>query len=82
MSLAERTVRPRLEDAVEDHKHLLRVHGAVEWLVVDVAHTFHNIPMRSAVHVRKGRYSVPPHHSLWYGWKVLSQYLGPVCSDQ
>ena len=33
-------VLPRLEDVVEDGKHLLRVHGAMEWLVVDVAHAF------------------------------------------
>ena len=29
-----------------DGKHLLRLHGALEWLVVDVAHAFHNLPIR------------------------------------
>ena len=37
-----RIVLPRLEDG----KHLGRVHFAVEWIVVDVAHAFHNIPIR------------------------------------
>ena len=44
--LLEWLVLPRLEDAVEDGKHLLRVHGAMEWLVVDAAHAFHNTPVR------------------------------------
>ena len=38
MSLTERIALPRLQDAVEDGQHLIRVHGAVEWLVVDVVH--------------------------------------------
>ena len=46
MSPTERIVLPRLEDAVEHGKHLLRVHGATEWLVADVAYAFHNIPIR------------------------------------
>ena len=45
-SLPEPIVSLRLEDSVEDGKHLLWVHGAVEWLVVDGALAFHNIPIR------------------------------------
>ena len=41
--LAERIVVPRL-----DLKHLHWDHGAVEWLVVDVAHAFHNMPIRAS----------------------------------
>ena len=37
---------PRLEDAVENGKHLLQVQDALEWLVVDVAHAFHTVPIR------------------------------------
>ena len=44
--LTERIVLLRLEDAGEDGKHLLRIHGALEWLVVDVAHAVHIIPIR------------------------------------
>ena len=46
VALSERIVLRRLEDVVEDGKHLFRVHVALEWLVVDVAHAFHNIPIR------------------------------------
>ena len=34
---------------MEDGKHLLRVQGAVEWLVVDVPHALHNTPIRPSV---------------------------------
>ena len=47
-----RNVLSRLEVAVEDPKHLLRVRGALEWLVVDVVHALHN------VHVRTGPCSI------------------------
>ena len=50
VSLTERMVQPRLEDAVQDGKNFLQVHGAMEWLVVDVAHAFYNVP---TVRVRK-----------------------------
>ena len=58
MSLTERFVLSRLEGAVEDGKHLLWVHGAVEWLNV------HN------VHVRTGPYSVDRLQRR-HGWQVL-----------
>ena len=46
VALAERTVLPCLEDAVEDGEHLLQIHGAVESLVVEVDHVFHKKPIR------------------------------------
>ena len=47
----ERIVLPRIQDAVDDARQLLRrlsrTHpGALEWLVLDVADAFHNIPLR------------------------------------
>ena len=40
---------PRLQDAVDDARELLQ-HGAsgIEWLVLDVADAFHNVPVRSS----------------------------------
>jgi hypothetical protein len=45
--LEERIVLPRLQDAVDDAKYL-RSQGdeELEWLVLDVADAFHNIPLR------------------------------------
>ena len=44
--LDERIVLPRLQDAVDDARELLRQGaGEVEWLVLDVADAFHNVPV-------------------------------------
>ena len=47
--LEERIVLPRLQDAVDDARDLLQL-GAneVEWLVLDVADAFHNVPVRES----------------------------------
>ena len=47
--LEERIVLPRLQDAVDDARELLQ-HGApeIEWLVLDVADAFHNVPVRTS----------------------------------
>ena len=44
VSLAEWLVLPRRDNSVEGRKHLHRVHGAVEWLVV--THAFRSTPIR------------------------------------
>ena len=47
VSLYERIVLPRVQDAVDDARELRRLHGdPIEWLVLDVADAFHNIPLR------------------------------------
>ena len=47
ISLTERIVLPRLQDAVDDARHLRRATlQYLEWLVLDIADAFHNIPMR------------------------------------
>jgi len=49
VSLTERIVLPRIQDAVDDASDLLRQDkGDLEWLVLDIADAFHNIPMRPA----------------------------------
>ena len=60
---------------MENGKHFHRAHGVLEWLVVHVAHAFHN------VHVRKGPYSVNRLQSPRHGWQVLTQHLAPVCGS-
>ena len=46
VQLGERIVLPRIQDAVDDAKFLLGSgSGELEWLVLDVADAFHNIPM-------------------------------------
>jgi len=46
VSLTERIVLPRIQDAVDDASELLRQNrGDLEWLVLDIADAFHNIPM-------------------------------------
>ena len=47
VTLTERIVLPRIQDAVEDAMHLrLCGEGDLEWLVLDIADAFHNIPLR------------------------------------
>ena len=49
MALTERIVLPRIQDAVDDASDLLRQgQGDLEWLVLDIADAFHNIPMLPA----------------------------------
>jgi len=49
VSLTERIVLPRIQDAVDDASDLLRQNrGDLEWLVLDIADAFHNIPMLPA----------------------------------
>jgi hypothetical protein len=46
VTLTERIVLPRIQDAVDDARHLRLCSGEdLEWLVLDVADAFHNIPM-------------------------------------
>ena len=45
--LPERIVLPRVQDAVDDAADLLRMgYGGLEWLVLDIADAFHNVPLR------------------------------------
>ena len=44
-SLFERIILPRLQDAVEDAQHLLRTGSEIEWMVLDIADAFHNVPL-------------------------------------
>jgi len=49
VALTERIVLPRIQDAVDDASDLLRQgQGDLEWLVLDIADAFHNIPMLPA----------------------------------
>ena len=47
--LPERIVLPRVQDAVDDASELLRHgYGGLEWLVLDIADAFHNVPLRAS----------------------------------
>ena len=46
MVLPDRIVLPRIQDAVEDARQLLLQHPGLEWMVLDVADAFHNVPLR------------------------------------
>ena len=49
MVVEERIVLPRIQDAVTDALELRRAGtGDIEWIVLDIADAFHNIPLRSA----------------------------------
>ena len=47
VALLERIVLPRVQDAVDDARHIRRLSDEeLEWLVLDIADAFHNVPMR------------------------------------
>ena len=48
ISLSERLVLPRLQDAVEDAQALLQQGYKLEWLVLDIADAFHNVPIKDS----------------------------------
>ena len=49
MLLPERIVLPRVQDAVDDATDLLRYgSGGLEWLVLDIADAFPNVPLRES----------------------------------
>ena len=47
VTLEERIVLPRVQDAVDDARHVrLHCNDDLEWMVLDIADAFHNVPMR------------------------------------
>ena len=49
VTLTERIVLPRIQDAVDDARHIRNATALpLEWLVLDIADAFHNIPMRDS----------------------------------
>ena len=70
-SIVSSTVALTLQHRMKDGKHLLRIHGVLEWLVRDVAHVFKFLTGVSELQFMCGL-SVRRLHFPRYGWQVPS----------